>query len=76
VWIGEQPSHVAQDPAELEAMGAAPVAQVPLDAALLRAAAAPGRCSHPLGGGRTGLVGRPVPDGVAALLRWPPATGA
>lgn len=76
VWIGEQPSHVAQDPAELEAMGAAPVAQVPVDAALLRAAAGTGAVFHPLGGGRTGLVGRPVPDGVAALLRWPLATGA
>lgn len=76
VWVGEQPSHLALDRAELEAMGASPVAQVPVDAALLRAAAGTGADFQPLGGGRTGLVGRPVPDGVAALLRWPLATGA
>jgi hypothetical protein len=76
VWVGEQPSHLAEDRAELEAMGVSPVAQVPVDAALLRAAAGTGATFHPLGGGRTGLVGRPVEEGVAALLRWPLATGA
>ena len=76
VWIGEQPSQVALDRADLEATGAQPLAQVPVDAALLRAAAGTGAEFYPLGGGRTGLVGHPVPDGVAALLRWPLATGA
>jgi hypothetical protein len=76
VWVGEQPSHLAKDQAELEAIGVAPVAQVPVDAALLRAAAGTGAEFQPLGGGRTGSVGRPVPDGVAALLRWPLADGA
>jgi hypothetical protein len=76
VWIGEQPAHVALDRADMEAMGVSPLAQVPVDAALLRAAAGTGAEFYPLGGGRTGLVGRPVPDGVAALLRWPLATGA
>jgi hypothetical protein len=76
VWIGEQPAQVALDRADLEATGASPLAQVPVDAALLRAAAGTGAEFYPLGGGRTGLVGRPVPDGVAALLRWPLAGGA
>jgi hypothetical protein len=76
VWIGEQPSQVALDRADLQATGAQPLAQVPVDAALLRAAAGTGAEFYPLGGGRTGLVGHPVPDGVAALLRWPLATGA
>jgi hypothetical protein len=76
VWIGEQPAQVALDRADLEATGAQPLAQVPVDAALLRAAAGTGAEFYPLGGGRTGLVGHPVPDGVAALLRWPLATGA
>jgi hypothetical protein len=65
-----------EDQAELEAIGVSPVAQVPVDAALLRAAAGTGAAFHPLGGCRTGSVGRPVPDGVAALLRWPLAGGA
>jgi hypothetical protein len=46
-----------------------------VDAALLRAAAASGAMFQPLGGGRTGLVGKPVDDGVAALLRYPLVTG-
>jgi hypothetical protein len=75
-WIGEYPTHVALDREELEAMGARPLDQVPVDAALLRAAAGSGASFQPLGGGHTGLVGRPVQDGVAALLRWPAATGS
>jgi len=42
--------------------------------ALLAAAAASGAAFEPLGGGRTGLVGKPVEDGVAALLRYPLVT--
>jgi hypothetical protein len=42
VWVGEQPSHLAKEQAELEAIGVSPVAQVPVDAALLRAAAGTG----------------------------------
>jgi hypothetical protein len=69
VWIGEQPAQVALNQAELEAIDALALAQVPVDAAVLRAAAGTAARFHPLGGGRTGLIGRPVPDGVAALLR-------
>jgi len=47
---------------------------VPVDAALLHAAAASGADFQPLGCGRTGLVGKPVEDGVAALLRYPLVT--
>jgi hypothetical protein len=71
VWIGEAPSQLATDAEALRALGAEPVARAPVDAALIRAAAASGAAFQPLGGGRTGLVGRPVADGVAALLRYP-----
>jgi hypothetical protein len=37
--------------------------------ALLRAAAGTGASFHPVGGGRTGLVGRTLTDGVGAILR-------
>jgi hypothetical protein len=47
-----------------------------VDDALVRAAAATGADFTPLGGGRTGLVGRPVDDGVAAILRFPLPEGA
>ncbi|HXV93322.1 MAG TPA: Vms1/Ankzf1 family peptidyl-tRNA hydrolase [Pseudonocardia sp.] len=76
VWVGKEPAHVAADPEELRAMGAEPVARVPVDAALLRAAAGSAARFEPIGGGRTGLVGRPVTDGVAALLRYPLGAGA
>ncbi|GAA1320868.1 Vms1/Ankzf1 family peptidyl-tRNA hydrolase [Pseudonocardia xinjiangensis] len=72
-WIAANPTHVALDREELEAMGARSLHRVPVDAALLRAAAGSGASFQPLGGGRTGLVGRPVEDGVAAVLRWPPS---
>jgi hypothetical protein len=52
------------------------VVEVSVDSALLRAAAGSGAAFQPLGGGRTGLVGRPVEDGVAALLRWAPAASS
>lgn len=71
LWVGENPSQVATDPDQLRALGSEPVDQVPVDDALLRAAAASGAAFEPLGGGRTGLVGKPVDDGVAALLRYP-----
>jgi len=75
VWIGKAPSQVAIDADELRALGGEPTAQVPVDAALLRAAAGTGAMFAPLGGGRTGLVGHSVTDGVAALLRYPLVTG-
>jgi hypothetical protein len=75
VWIGEAPSQVAADAADLRALGTEPTGQAPVDAALLRAAAGSGAALAPLGGGRTGLVGRPVADGVAALLRYPLVSG-
>ena len=76
VWIAEPPTHVALEREELEAMGDEPVDRIPVDSALLRAAVGSGAAFQPLGGGRTGLVGRPVEDGVAALLRWVPATNS
>lgn len=48
-----------------------PVGRVNADAALLRAAAGTGAEFFPIGGDRAGLVGRPVADGVAAVLRGP-----
>jgi hypothetical protein len=74
LWVGETPSQVATDAERLRGLGSEPVAQVPVDAALLGAAAASGAAFEPLGGGRTGLVGKPVEDGVAALLRYPLVT--
>jgi hypothetical protein len=74
LWVGESPSQVATDAERLRGLGSEPVGQVPVDAALLAAAAASGAAFEPLGGGRTGLVGKPVEDGVAALLRYPLVT--
>jgi hypothetical protein len=74
LWVGVDPSQVATDAERLRGLGSEPVGQVPVDAALLRAAAASGADFQPLGGGRTGLVGKPVEDGVAALLRYPLVT--
>ncbi len=74
LWVGDAPSQVATDAERLRGLGSEPVAQVPVDAALLAAAAASGAAFEPLGGGRTGLVGKPVEDGVAALLRYPLVT--
>jgi hypothetical protein len=74
LWVGDSPSQVATDAERLRGLGSEPVAQVPVDAGLLAAAAASGAAFEPLGGGRTGLVGKPVEDGVAALLRYPLVT--
>jgi Bacterial archaeo-eukaryotic release factor family 2 len=74
LWVGDSPSQVATDAERLRGLGSEPVAQVPVDAALLAAAAASGAAFEPLGGGRTGLVGKPVEDGVAVLLRYPLVT--
>jgi Bacterial archaeo-eukaryotic release factor family 2 len=74
LWVGEVPSQVATDAERLRGLGSEPVGRVPVDAALLQAAAASGAAFEPLGGGRSGLVGKPVEDGVAALLRYPLVT--
>jgi len=74
LWVGEVASQVASDAERLRGLGSEPVGQVPVDVALLQAAAASGAAFEPLGGGRTGLVGKPVEDGVAALLRYPLVT--
>jgi len=71
VWVADAPTQLASDPDQLRALGSEPTGRMPVDAALLRAAAASGAAFEPLGGGRTGLVGKPVDDGVAALLRYP-----
>jgi Bacterial archaeo-eukaryotic release factor family 2 len=74
LWVGASPSQVATDEERLRGLGSEPVGRLPVDAALLQAAAASGAVFQPLGGGRTGLVGKPVEDGVAALLRYPLVT--
>jgi hypothetical protein len=76
VWISEVPTRLATAEADLRAVGTDPTGRAPVDAALVRAAAGSGAAFVPLGGGRTGLVGRPVDDGVAALLRYPVPAGA
>lgn len=76
VWISDAPAQVAEAPEDLRAAGADPTGEVPVDAALLRAAAGTGAGFVPIGGGRTGLVGHPLDDGVGALLRYPVPTGA
>lgn len=72
--VGESASQVATDEERLRGLGSEPVGRLPVDAALLAAAAASGAAFEPMGGGRTGLVGKPVEDGVAALLRYPLVT--
>jgi hypothetical protein len=76
VWISDAPAQVARTPEDLRAIGTDPTGEVPVDAALLRAAAGTGAGFVPIGGGRTGLVGHPFDDGVGALLRYPVPTGA
>jgi hypothetical protein len=76
VWISDAPAQVAETPQDLRATGTDPTDEVPVDAALLRAAAGTGAGLVPIGGGRTGLVGHPLDDGVGALLRYPVPTGA
>ena len=71
VWFAEVPTQVALDAEQLAAMGAEPRGRAAADAALVRAAAGGNAAFQPLGGGRTGLVGHDVADGVAALLRYP-----
>jgi hypothetical protein len=74
LWVADAPTQLASDPDQLRALGSEPTGRMPVDAALLRAAAASGAAFEPLGGGRTGLVGKPVDEGVAALLRYPLVT--
>lgn len=71
VWFADTPTLVALDAEELRALGAEPHGPASADAALVRAAAGGDAAFVPLGGGRTGLVGHDVPDGVAAVLRHP-----
>jgi Bacterial archaeo-eukaryotic release factor family 2 len=76
VWISREPAQVAEAAADLRAGGGDPTAEVPVDAAMLRAAAGSGAGFVPIGGGRTGLVGHRLDDGVGALLRYPLPAGA
>jgi hypothetical protein len=71
VFFSDAPAQVALDRADLEALGVEPQGPAAADAALVRAAAAQDAALVPLGGGRTGLVGHDVQDGVAAVLRYP-----
>nr|WP_255413943.1 hypothetical protein [Pseudonocardia sp. MH-G8] len=76
VWISDAPGQVAESADDLRAAGSEPSGEAPVDAALLRAAAGTGAAFVAIGGGRTGPVGRPLDDGVGALLRYPLPTGA
>jgi hypothetical protein len=76
VWISDAPGQVAEAPEDLRATGSEPTGEVPVDAALLRAAAGTGAGFVAVGGGRTGMVGHPLEDGVGALLRYPLPAGA
>ncbi|TQM03127.1 Vms1/Ankzf1 family peptidyl-tRNA hydrolase [Pseudonocardia kunmingensis] len=76
VWISDAPAQVAEAAEDLRATGSEPTGEVAVDAALLRAAAGTGAGFVAIGGGRTGLVGHPLEDGVGALLRYPLPTGA
>jgi hypothetical protein len=76
VWIADAPAQVAEAQEDLRATGTDPRDRVPVDAALLRAAAGTGAAFVAIGGGRTGLVGHPLDDGVGALLRYPLPAGA
>lgn len=76
VFFADEPTHVAVTADQLRALGSEPVGRTPVDGSLVRAAAASGAKLVPIGGGRTGLAGRPMADGVAALLRFPVPTGA
>lgn len=71
VWFGEPLTAVARDADDLRRIGGEPAGSAPADAVLVRAAVGGDAAFHPLGGGRTGLVGHEVTDGVAALLRYP-----
>ena len=70
LWVGQIASQVATDAERLRGLGSEPVGQVPVDAALLAAAAASGAAFEPLGGGRTGLVGKPVEGRRCCATRW------
>lgn len=71
VWISEVPTQLATDESVLRGLGAEPVGHVPVDAALVRAAAGSGAALVLVGGGRAGTTGASMGDGVAALLRYP-----
>jgi hypothetical protein len=68
-------AQVAEAPEDLRVTGSDPTGEVPVDAALLRGGRH-GRGLRPIGGERAGPAGRPLDDGVAALLRYPVPTGA
>ncbi|GEL17315.1 baeRF2 domain-containing protein [Pseudonocardia asaccharolytica] len=70
LWIGASATELAPVEDELTTLGTDPLGEADAGAALLRAAVGSGAQVH-LGGGRTGLVGRPLADGVGALLRFP-----
>ncbi|MDN5749804.1 MAG: hypothetical protein L0H64_15000, partial [Pseudonocardia sp.] len=70
-YVAGAPTQAARDAEQLRAIGAEPGGPAPADPVLIRAAAGGDAVFHPLGGGRTGLVGHDVADGVAALLRHP-----
>lgn len=75
LWVGPEPSALATDPDELTSLHLGPVEAVPAAEALLLASASTRAACYPVGGGHTALAGRPVAEGVAAVLRAGPGTG-
>jgi hypothetical protein len=76
VWISDSPSDVATGEGELRAFGVEATGTAAVDDAMVCAAAATGAEFVPIGGGRTGRVGRPIADGVGAILRFPLPRGS
>jgi hypothetical protein len=69
MWIGPEPEQLASDREELTALDIEAKGPVAMPDALLRAAVGTGASFYPVGGERTGLAGRPLVDGVGAILR-------
>jgi Bacterial archaeo-eukaryotic release factor family 2 len=75
VWISEAPTQLATSADELLTTGIEPTGKARVDAAIVRAAACEDARFHAVGGGRTGMLGQPMADGIGALLRYPLPTG-
>ncbi|HEY2205475.1 MAG TPA: hypothetical protein VGH99_13470 [Pseudonocardia sp.] len=76
LWVSDEPTQLAADQARLTGLGLTATGPVDPADALIRAAAASGAELYPIGGGHTALVGRPLQDGVGAILRSADAAGS
>jgi hypothetical protein len=68
VWVSDSPTVLGSGPEQLRALGAEPAGELPVDDAVLRAAAASGAAFVP-------LDGHEAADGVGAVLRFPVPAG-